>query len=170
MEEQRFEYRTGRTSPRQKHNGIIAFLLILVIFLTGLVSVLGIMNIHLFRLLSADKGNTSLTFSDGDSQTPATGSASVMLSGLQVQEMSALYGQVYDLPAGLYISHVTNGSGADALGILPGDVLIAFAETEVSSLSALQSLLDSCVPGQAVAITICRDGQQSLFTLTLEEN
>ena len=56
MDEQQFEYRTGRTEPQKKHNGLIAFLLILVIFLSGLVSVLGILNIHLFRLLETQDG------------------------------------------------------------------------------------------------------------------
>ena len=53
MDEQQYEYRTGRTEPTKKHNGLIAFLLICVIFLTGLVSALGLLNIHLFRLLDA---------------------------------------------------------------------------------------------------------------------
>lgn len=168
MEEHQYEYRTGRTSPRQKHNGIVAFLLILVIFLAGLVSVLGFLNIQLFRLLK--QSDTSLTFSDADGQTPATGGESVMLGGLQVQEVSDLYGQVYDLPAGLYIAHVADGSAEDALGILPGDVLTAFAGTDVSSLDTLQTLLEGFAPGETVIITTCRNGAHSQFTITLEAN
>ena len=49
--EEHFEYRTGRTDPAKSRRGLIAILLILVIFLGGLVSVLSILNIHLFRRL-----------------------------------------------------------------------------------------------------------------------
>ena len=45
-------YGTGRTEPPKSHSGIIALLLILVIFLSGIVSLLSFMNIKLFRQLS----------------------------------------------------------------------------------------------------------------------
>ena len=44
-------YGTGRTHPPKNHGGIIAVLLVIVIFLSGLVSVLGIMNVKLFAQL-----------------------------------------------------------------------------------------------------------------------
>ena len=44
-------YGTGRTQPPKNHGGIIAVLLIAVIFLGGLVSVLGILNVKLFTQL-----------------------------------------------------------------------------------------------------------------------
>ena len=44
-------YGTGRTRPPKNHGGIIAILLVVVIFLSGLVSVLGILNVKLFTQL-----------------------------------------------------------------------------------------------------------------------
>ena len=44
-------YGTGRTQPPKSHGGIIAVLLVIVIFLGGLVSVLGILNVKLFTQL-----------------------------------------------------------------------------------------------------------------------
>jgi hypothetical protein len=43
---------TGKTEPPKNHSGIIALLLILVIFLSGIVSLLSFMNIKLFHQLS----------------------------------------------------------------------------------------------------------------------
>ena len=43
---------TGRTEPPKSYSGIIALLLILVIFLSGIVSLLSFMNIKLFQQLS----------------------------------------------------------------------------------------------------------------------
>ena len=45
-------YRTGSTTPPKSHNGVIALLLVLVIVLCGIITVLGITNAHLFRILA----------------------------------------------------------------------------------------------------------------------
>ena len=47
------KYETGRTSPPKSHNGLIAILLVVVIFLSGLVSFLGLLNVKLFAQLKA---------------------------------------------------------------------------------------------------------------------
>lgn len=58
-------YGTGRTQPPKSHGGLIAVLLILIIFLTGLVSVLGLMNIRMFRQLrQGAKQDLSISFDD----------------------------------------------------------------------------------------------------------
>ena len=44
-------YETGRIRPPKSHGGLIALLLVIVIFLGGLVSVLGILNVRLFAKL-----------------------------------------------------------------------------------------------------------------------
>lgn len=55
-------YGTGKTRPPKNHGGTIAVLLVIVIFLSGLVSVLGIMNVKLFTQLKkqSDKPKDSL--------------------------------------------------------------------------------------------------------------
>ena len=58
-------YGTGRTQPRKNHGGLIAFLLILVILLSGIVGILGTMNVKLFAQLKAQKlEDNAMTFSD----------------------------------------------------------------------------------------------------------
>lgn len=52
ISEQPLSYGTGRTSPPKSYGGIIAVLLVAVIFLGGIVSALSIMNIRLFRQLN----------------------------------------------------------------------------------------------------------------------
>ena len=47
------KYETGRTKPPKSHNGLIALLLVVVIFLSGLVSFLGVLNVKLFAQLKA---------------------------------------------------------------------------------------------------------------------
>ncbi|MBQ7801207.1 MAG: trypsin-like peptidase domain-containing protein [Oscillospiraceae bacterium] len=45
-------YETGRTRPPKSHGGLVAVLLVIVIFLGGLVSALGVLNIRLFAQLN----------------------------------------------------------------------------------------------------------------------
>ena len=40
-------YGTGRTEPPKNHGGTVALLLILIIFLCGIITVLGILNVRL---------------------------------------------------------------------------------------------------------------------------
>ena len=68
-------YGTGNTMPPKSHSGIIALLVILVIFLSGIVSLLSFMNIKLFQELSQQKqvqSESPMSFSDLDSHPQAT--------------------------------------------------------------------------------------------------
>ncbi|MBR2937201.1 MAG: PDZ domain-containing protein [Oscillospiraceae bacterium] len=159
MNEQSFEYRTGRTSPRQKHNGIIAFLLILVIFLSGLVSVLGILNIHLFRKLQQAGSETSLSFAQGDLTPAAPEGNSLTIGGITVQEPPEVYQQIYDLPAGLYVVD------SQLETILPGDVLTKFDGAAITTLEELKTLYGQKKDGDQLWFTFCRQGKD--FSLTL---
>ena len=46
------EYGTGRTQPPKSHSGVIAILLIAIILLVSTVTLLGILNIRMFRQLN----------------------------------------------------------------------------------------------------------------------
>jgi len=157
------EYRTGRTRPQKNRNGLIALLLICVIFLGGIVSVLSLMNIHLFRQLKQVNAGAPVSFSKGDSLPADSEALGLTLEGMTFQELPVLYQQIYDLPPGLYISKVTAGSHADALGIKAGDVLISVGDTPVTQLDSLQSLFDNAQ--NQVILTIHRDGQSVTLTL-----
>ena len=54
-------YGTGNTMPPKSYSGIIALLLVLVIFLSGIVSLLSFMNIKLFQELSHQKAQARET-------------------------------------------------------------------------------------------------------------
>lgn len=59
-------YGTGRTSPPKSKGGVMAILLILVIFLSGITCVLSILNIRLSRQLEGQQPQELLSFSMGD--------------------------------------------------------------------------------------------------------
>lgn len=67
-------YQTGSTKPPKSRGGLVAVLMILVIFLAGLTSILGLMNVHLFSALNAQDGTIPMSLS-GNSNTLPTGSS-----------------------------------------------------------------------------------------------
>ncbi len=68
---ERDSYETGRTKPPKSRRGITALLLIAVIFLGGITSALGIMNIKLFRQLKEQSGDAGMSFHEA-TNTPTT--------------------------------------------------------------------------------------------------
>jgi len=83
-------YRTGSTKPPKNHRGLIAVLLAAVILLCGVISVLGVMNIRLFRQVSsANAGDTlPILFSNeaGETLPEDTLSLTPTEESLSVQE------------------------------------------------------------------------------------
>ncbi|MGM9549777.1 MAG: S1C family serine protease [Faecousia sp.] len=59
-------YGTGRTEPPKSHGGMVALLLILIIFLCGIITVLGILNVRLFHKLNTrEENDLSISFATG---------------------------------------------------------------------------------------------------------
>ena len=64
-----WEYGTGRTEPPKSRGGLVAVLLILVIFLTGIATVLGILNIRLVKRLGLPQAGRELAISFTNEET-----------------------------------------------------------------------------------------------------
>ena len=159
MNEQSYEYRTGQTQPPKSSRGLIAFLLICIILLGGVVSVLGMMNIHLFRQLQQAEEQTPLSFAQGDIDPVDTEETTLTLGGITVQEMPAMYSEIYDLPAGLYVVD----SQLDT--ILPGDVLTEFDGTAITTLEELNTSYAKKKLGDQLRFSFHRQGES--FSLTI---
>lgn len=69
-------YGTGQTQPPKSHGGVIAVLLIVVIFLVGTVSVLGLMNVRLFQQLQEQSSTEVISFADTTEETPTAATVS----------------------------------------------------------------------------------------------
>ena len=67
-------YRTGSTRPPKSHGGIIAVLLVVVILLSGITTILGLVNIRLFRQVNeAEAENTlPISFSNDENEPIST--------------------------------------------------------------------------------------------------
>ncbi len=70
------------------------------------------------------------------------------------------YAQAYNLPKGVYISQVFDGTAAEAAGLVKGDIITRFDGTEVLSMEALQKRLGYYNAGEVIEITIMRGDAQ----------
>ena len=157
--DERYAYRTGRTDPAKSSRGLIAGLLICVIFLGGLVSALGIMNIHLFRQLGHGR-SAPLSFAEGEATQVADDS--LELVGMALQEADPVYQELHDLPQGLFVTRVEPGSQAEKLGICPGDVLTALDKTPVTTLDGVKELLSE----KDYQLLLWRNGEEISLTVS----
>jgi len=163
-------YRTGSTNPPKSYRGIIAALLILVIVLISIVTVLGMMNIHLFRMLE-QQADSSVAFAENgvvpaaQATIPPEG-VNVPQLGLTAEEIESLYRSYNDWPVGLYISQMEpNGPAAEA-GIQLGDILVAVDGVAITGKEDFQEKMVDLKSGCSLQFTVFRDNSELTFPLT----
>ena len=153
-------YETGVTQPGKSYRGIIAALLTVVIFLSGVVTALGLVNVHLFRKLQAEdrspvapvsfeapeEGISPYARMDVGTQIPELGIWYVMVSGI--------CNQYYEIPMGLM---VTSENHKD---IRSGDVLRAIKGQLIETEQTLQDVLAACETGEQVEVTFYRPSEK----------
>lgn len=170
----RDSYQTGSTKPPKSYQGIIAVLLILVIFLGGIVSALSMLNVRLFKMLENRENGTQnslLRFSrvaDGAAEAAAEGLALPEL-GLTGQEITELCRSYYGWPEGLYISNVSPSSPAAKADLRQGDILVALDGIPVASENALAAAVSEKAAGEKLLVTVFRKGSSITVPLTVGE-
>lgn len=69
---------------------------------------------------------------------------------------------------GVYVAEVTDGSGAKAAGIEPGDVIVKIAGKKVHNMAELQENIAKHRPGDKVSVTIMRGKKEKDLDVTLK--
>lgn len=77
--------------------------------------------------------------------------SSIGITGITVNEA---INQAYDIPAGVYVAEVTEGSGAAEAGIRQGDVITSFDGREIADIQQLQELLQYYSAGETVEVAL----------------
>ena len=90
--------------------------------------------------------------------------------GIKGEALSSFYQYYYRLPAGVYITHVEQGSDAHRVGIEEGDLLISIGGTRVVSYDEMRSAILAYEVGDTVDVIVYRDGQQYRVAVTLSED
>lgn len=171
-EERSGTYETGVTQPWKSYRGVIAVLLMVVIFLSGVVTALGFVNVHLFRQLQTDSDDQVAPVSF---EAPTDGELSPyarMDVGTQIPELGIWYvmvsgvcNQYYDIPMGPMVTSAT--STAKDAGVRAGDILRTVKGREVNTAQQLHEVLALCENGEEVTVTFYRPSEEKELEVTL---
>lgn len=76
--------------------------------------------------------------------------------GISLQEVTSQISQMYNMPEGIYVVSVEEGSAAVNAGIMKGDIITKFDGSSISSYSDLQKTLQYYAAGDSATITVQR--------------
>lgn len=74
--------------------------------------------------------------------------------GITGISVSDAFSQQIDLPAGVYVTEVTSGGGADKAGMTKGCIITALNGNSVDSMDALRGQLEYYAKGETVTLTL----------------
>ncbi|MGN1180653.1 MAG: S1C family serine protease [Suilimivivens sp.] len=88
--------------------------------------------------------------------------------GITGIDVVAEYSRVYGMPQGVYVSSVTEGTGADKAGLIKGDIITALNGEEVKSMEDLKDELSYYAAGTTVELTIMQGSPTGYQAKTVE--
>ena len=158
-------WQTGRTQPPKRYVGLVAFLLVLVILLSGISTALSIMNINLYRKLSDVQSSAPMTFSrSADAALQPTEAADheeirelQIHLGISGTLIPPVYQRYYKLPSGIYVSRVADNSDAQINGMVAGDIITAI-DGEPVGQDLPEGWFHDLQAGDTVMLTVYRSG------------
>lgn len=77
--------------------------------------------------------------------------------GIRGRDISAANSQKYGIPEGIYVSATVPGGGAEAAGIMEGDVIIGIDNVSTTTMAQLQAQLVKYNPGDYATLSIMRE-------------
>ena len=179
MNEKEFDFRnetgtwqTGRTQPPKHYRGLLAFLIGLVILLSGISTALSIMNLKLYWKLNTVEPAPQVSFSRAEEIPQPTEAVHEEVRELQEHlgitgtVIPAVYQRYYKLPNGIYVSRVAERSEAKEKGLVAGDIISALDGYPIFDGSMLDVWADGKEEGDQVVLTIFRSGSEIRLTLT----
>ncbi len=87
--------------------------------------------------------------------------------GIVIGALDAAAAEYYDLPQGLYVESVAEGSDAEKQGIQPGDIVTAVNGQAVTTTYEVNAIKEAYSVGDTMTLTIYRDGETFDVTVTL---
>lgn len=182
MNEKEFDYRnhtgtyqTGRTQPPKHYRGVLAFLIGLVILLSGISTALSIMNLKLYWKLNTVEPAPKVAFSRPEDVPQPTEAVHEEVRELQEHlgitgtVIPAVYQRYYKLPNGIYVSKVADRSKAQEQGLVAGDIIIALDGFPILEGKNVDAWAEEKTVGDLVDLTLYRAGATVNVTLVWNE-
>ncbi len=171
---QEYAFRNGSTQPPRNYGGPVAFLLVAVIFFSGVFCALSLLNIRIQNTLSyvpespaVFHPGSGFSLSDDSLSAPAETDVVWSTLGISGNSVPEVYQQYYNLPAGVCISHIEENSPGHLAGLLPGDILLGVNDRSIRSPEDLTLVLSTCPDGRTVQLLLYRNEKTIVLPVTL---
>jgi S1-C subfamily serine protease len=164
-------YQTGRTQPPKHYRGLLAFLIVLVILLSGISTALSIMNMKLYWQLNRKQTSAPVAFSRSEEVPQATEAVHEEVRQLQSHLgisgtiIPDVYLRYYKLPRGIYVSQVAGSSEAQEKGLVAGDIITSLDGHAIHDNLMLDLWAAGLEEGDPIDLTIYRAGSEFILTL-----
>lgn len=89
--------------------------------------------------------------------------------GISCQDVTETIAQMYNMPVGVYVTAVSDGSAADKAGLQSGDVITAVDGREISTSEELNAQKNLHSAGDEIELTFVRNGSEHTVKVTLDE-
>lgn len=86
------------------------------------------------------------------------GSVSRPYLGIIGQDINEDVSELYEIPIGVLVREVKEGSGAHAGGIMPGDIIIEFDSEKITSMKQLTKIIETHKVGDKIEVKLIREG------------
>lgn len=80
--------------------------------------------------------------------------------GIQGNDITEEYSQGFNMPKGVYVVKILDGSPADGCGLKAGDIITKFANRDVTSMENLQNILSGKKAGEEIEMIIQRNTEK----------
>ena len=94
--------------------------------------------------------------------------------GISAQTITSQYAQLLNMPEGVYISSVEQGSAAEECGLQSGDIICSLDGEDIADMETFHDKIVACNPGDKVTIVYYRNNngnyEKQTATATLKEN
>lgn len=129
-------YGTGPTEPPKSRGGLMAVLLILIIFLCGIITVLGVLNVKLFHKLRLQEENDlSISFTTGETQEEQATIPTAILETMPIGSQTATM-DLQQTPVGIDNVPTDGGLSLQEIYIQNIDSVVSITCTLSSGISS----------------------------------
>lgn len=166
------EYRTGGSAISRRHNALFAATVLISLSCAGMLLSAGLLrlksisfdNQKAIAALESPK-NTGTQTNELYMEGPVVYCADLGITCQTIPEFCENY---YQLPAGIYILQVKEGTPAALQGVLPGDVLVSVNDAPLRYPATLQWVLDTAAEDTSVVLEFSRKGKRYHVYVTTE--
>ncbi|MBO7474403.1 MAG: trypsin-like peptidase domain-containing protein [Ruminococcus sp.] len=89
--------------------------------------------------------------------------------GITCRNVTETASKMYNLPVGVFVATVNEGSAAEKAGIKENDIIVSFNGQTIKSDSDLIAELNALSAGDKVEVILVRNGEEKTVEVTLEE-